>query len=154
MNFCADPESVIITLDAADALIGEHVLERVRAEYRDGADVTAGSMLRLDKEAFYPPNFNNPRRWDSNVWQHLRTFRKRLFDAIDVEDLKIDGEWIDLAADWAFMVPIVEMSSSPRHIEEPLYLYEPAVPKDEGNRQERDSVISRILDKDRYARMC
>ena len=52
------------------------------------------------------------------------------------------------------MVPIVEMASSPRHIEEPLYLYEPAVPKDEGNRQERDSVISRILDKDRYARMC
>ena len=43
------------------------------------------------------------------------------------------------------MVPIVEMASSPRHIEEPLYLYEPAVPKDEGNRQERDSVISRIL---------
>ena len=122
MNFCADPEPVIITLDAADALIGEHVLERVRAEYRDGADVTVGSMLRLDKEAFYPPNFDNPRRWDSNVWQHLRTFRKRLFDAIDVEDLKIDGEWIDLAADWAFMVPIVEMASSPRHIEEPLYL--------------------------------
>ena len=74
--------------------------------------------------------------------------------AADGEDLKIDGEWIDLAADWAFMVPIVEMASSPRHIEEPLYLYEPAVPKDEGNRQERDSVISRILDKDRYARMC
>ena len=122
MNFCADPEPVIITLDAADALIGEHVLERVRAEYRDGADVTVGSMLRLDKEAFYPPNFDNPGRWDSNVWQHLRTFRKRLFDAIDVEDLKIDGEWIDLAADWAFMVPIVEMASSPRHIEEPLYL--------------------------------
>ena len=154
VNFCADPESVIITLDADDTLIGEHVLERVQAEYQDGADVTVGSMLRLDKEAFYPPNFDNPRRWDSNVWQHLRTFRKRLFDAIDVEDLKIDGEWIDLAADWAFMVPIVEVASSPRHIEEPLYLYEPAVPKDEGSRQERDSVIARILVKDRYARMC
>ena len=134
VNFCAHPDSVIITLDADDALIGEHVLERVWAEYQDGADVTVGSMLRLDKEAFYPPNFDNPRWWDSNVWQHLRTFRKRLFDAIDVEDLKIDGEWIDLAVDWALMVPIVEVASSPRHIEEPLYLYEPAVPKDEGSR--------------------
>ena len=25
----------------------------------------------------------------------LRTFRKHLFDAIDVEDLKLDGAWID-----------------------------------------------------------
>ena len=151
-NFCADPESVIITLDADDALIGENVLERVRAEYEDGADVTVGSMLRLDKEAFYPPNFDNPRWWDSNVWQHLRTFRKRLFDAIDVEDFKVDDEWIDLAADWAFMAPIVEMASSPRHIEEPLYLYEPGSPKDEESRRERDSVIARILDKNRYPR--
>ena len=119
---------MIITLDADDALIGDHVLERVRAEYADGADATVGSMLRLDKEAFYPPNLDNPRWWDSNVWQHLRTFRKRLFDAIDIKDLKIDGEWIDVATDWAFMVPIVEMASNPRHIAEPLYLYEPAEP--------------------------
>ena len=152
-NFCADPESVIITLDADDALIGEHVLELVRAEYEDGADATVGSMLRLDKEASYPPNFERPRWWDSNVWQHLRTFRKRLFDAIDVEDLKVDGEWIYLATDWAFMVPIVEMASSPRHIAEPMYLYEPAEPKDEGNRRKRDSVIARILAKPPYGKL-
>ena len=115
-NFCTDPESVIITLDADDALIGEYVLERVHVEYEDGADATVGSMVRVDKEAFYPPNFDNPRWWDSNLWQHLRTFKKRLFDAIDVEDLRIDEEWIDIATDWAFMVPIIEMASSPRHI--------------------------------------
>ncbi len=149
-RFCVDPETVIITLDADDALIGRGVLNRVRAEYDDGADVTVGSMLRLDKEAFYPVNFDNPRWWDSNVWQHLRTFRKRLFDAIAVEDLRIDGEWIDPAADWAFMVPIVEMAASPRHIAEPLYLYEPAAPKDEDGRRERDSVIARILTKPLY----
>ena len=152
-NFCADPESVIITLDADDAMIGEHVLERVQAEYADGADVTVGSMLRLDKEAFYPPNFDSPRWWDSNVWQHLRTFRKRLFDAIDVEDLKIDGEWIDIATDWAFMVSIIEMASSPRYIADPLYLYEPAEPKTEESREERDAVIARILAKPPYGKL-
>ena len=94
-GFCADPETVIITLDADDALIGDGVLERLRAEYDAGADATVGSMLRLDKESFYPANLANPRRWDSNVWQHLRTFRKRLFDAIAAEDLKLDGQWID-----------------------------------------------------------
>ena len=152
-NICADPETVIITLDADDALIEDYVLERVRAEYEDGADVTVGSMLRLDKEASYPPNFERPRWWDSNVWQHLRIFRRRLFDAIDVDDLKIDGEWIDLATDWAFMVPIIEMAANPRQIAEPLYQYEPAEPKDEGNRWKRDSVIARILAKPPYSKL-
>ena len=152
-NFCADPESVIITLDADDALIGKHVLERVQAEYESGADITVGSMLRLDKEATYTPNFDSPRWWDSNVWQHLRTFRKRLFDAIDIDDLKIDGEWIDVATDWAFMVPIVEMASSPRWIAESLYLYEPSEPKNDDSRRERDAVIARILAKPSYAKL-
>ena len=91
-NYCSNPESVIITLDADDALLGPHVLDRVRAEYAAGADVTVGSMLRLDKEARYPVDFDNPRSRGSNVWQHLRTFRKSLFDAISVEDLQLDNE--------------------------------------------------------------
>lgn len=150
---CVDPETVVITLDADDALIGRHVLERVQAEYDDGADATVGSMLRLDKEATYRANFDNPRRWDSNVWQHLRTFKKRLFDAIAVEDFKIDGEWINLAADWAFMVPIIEMASSPRFIPDLLYLYEPASPKNEAVRRERDRIIGNILSKTPYAKL-
>ena len=150
-RFCEDPETVIITLDADDALIGDSVLKRLRAEYDDGADATVGSMLRLDKEARYPVNFDNPRRWDSNVWQHLRTFKKRLFDAIAAEDLKLDGQWIDPATDWAFMVPIVEMASSPRHIPTSLYLYQPAAPKDTESRRERDAIIARILKKPSYS---
>ena len=149
-QFCVDPETVIITLDADDALIGECVLERVRAEYDDGADVTVGSMLRLDKEATYDVNFENPRRPDSNVWQHLRTFKKYLFDAIKVRDLKIDDQWIDVAADWAFMVPIIEMASHPRFIPDKVYLYQPATPKDNAGRQHRDQMIGRILLKAPY----
>ena len=149
-RICTDPETVILILDADDALAGSHVLERVRAEYDSGADVTVGAMLRLDKEASYPVNFDDPRRRDSNVWQHLHTFKKRLFDAIDIKDLKVDGEWIDQANDWAFMVPIVEMASSPRHIPDQLYVYEPAIPKDGDRRQDRDRMIGRILSKTPY----
>ena len=152
-NFCSGPESVIITLDADDALIGPNVLNRVREEYAAGADVTVGSMLRLDKEAHYPVDFDNPRSPSSNVWQHLRTFRKYLFDAIAVGDMKLGGEWIDLANDWAFMVPIIEMSSNPKYIPEPLYLYEPAAPKDAEVRKRRDSIIARILKKQAYRKL-
>lgn len=152
-RYCTDPETVILTLDADDALAGRDVLNRVRAEYDDRADLTVGSMLRLDKEAHYAVDFDKPRSWDSNVWQHLRTFKKYLFDAIDVEDLQLNGEWVDLANDWAFMVPMVEMARSPRHIPEPLYIYEPAEPKQQVDRQQRDSVIARILAKPRYAKL-
>ena len=149
-QYCSNPRSVIVTLDADDALLGPRVLDRVLAEYEDGADVTVGSMLRLDKEAEYPVDFDSPRSRSSNVWQHLRTFRKYLFDAICVEDLMIDGVWIELANDWAFMVPIVEMSINPRHITEKLYQYEPASPKDDRTRRQRDRVIARILEKPAY----
>ena len=149
-RFCTDPETVILTLDADDALAGEHVFGRVSAEYENGADLTVGSMLRLDKEADYAVDFEEPRSWNSNVWQHLRTFKKYLFDAIDVEDLKLDGEWIDLANDWAFMMPMVEMASSPRQISEPLYIYEPAEAKRKEDRRQRDAVIARILAKPQY----
>ncbi len=152
-NYCADPQSVIITLDADDALIGTGVLERLRVEYENGADVTVGSMLRLDKQAVYLADFERPRWWTSNVWQHLRTFRKYLFDAIDIDDLKLDGEWIDIATDWAFMVPIIEMAENRTYIPEPLYLYEPSERKRRTVSAERDSVIARILNKAEYGRL-
>ena len=151
-RYCTDPETVIFTLDADDALAGRHVLNRVRTEYDNGADLTVGSMLRLDKEVDYPVALDKPRSWDSNVWQHLRTFKKYLFDAIDIEDLKLDGEWIDLAADWAFMVPMVEMSRSPRHIDRTLYIYKPAGPKGLAEKLQRNRVIERILARPRYPR--
>ena len=107
----------------------------------------------MDKEAVYPANFERPRWWTSNVWQHLRTFRKYLFDAIDSDDLKLDGEWIDIATDWAFMVPIIEMAENPRYIPEPLYLYEPSERKRRTDRAFRDSIIARILNKSEYGRL-
>ncbi len=150
-RFCAAPQSVIVTLDPDDLLAGPRALERVKEEYEKGADVTVGSMLRLDKEALYPAELTDPRgSRGGNVWQHLRTFRKRLFDAIRVEDLKLDGEWIDCANDWAYMLPIVEMSRRPVYIPEPLYVYDPSPRERESYLKERDANISRIVARPRY----
>ena len=146
-SYCIDPETVILTLDADDALAGANVLDRVKRDYDTGADLTVGSMLRLDKETTYSVDFEEPRSWSSNVWQHLRTFKKCLFDSLDVEDFKLNGEWIDLATDWAYMVPLVENANSPRHIPDHLYLYEPARPRNQQERRSRESVISRVLAK-------
>ena len=145
---CADPETVIVTLDADDALIGDRVLERIAAEYERGADVTVGSMLRTDKAADYPVRFDRPReRRGGNVWQHLRSFRKRLFDAVPDEALRLDGDYVDIATDWAFMLPIVEMAAHPVHIVEPLYLYEPSARRKGVERERREATIGRIVAK-------
>ena len=45
------------------------------------------------------------------------------------------------------MVPIIEMTSDPRRIPEPLYLYEPADPKNAEIRRRKDWVIARVLKK-------
>ena len=146
---CANPDSVVVTLDADDALIGDGVLERLAAEYERGADVTVGSMLRTDKAADYPVRFDQPRRHrGGNVWQHLRSFKKRLFDAIPDDALRLDGDYLDIANDWAYMLPIVEMAENPVHIAEPLYLYEPSEVGKGADRAVREEVIARIVAKD------
>jgi hypothetical protein len=145
-HVCIDPETVIMTLDADDALIGDGVVERVAQEYARGADVTIGSMLRTDKHRSYPVNLRDPRaNRGGNVWQHLRTFRKRLFDAIPDEALRLDGEYIDLANDWAYMIPIVERAENPVHIPDPLYLHEPSGAQQGEVRAAREAIIARLL---------
>ena len=145
---CTDPETVIVTLDADDALLGDRVLERLAAEYARGADVTVGSMLRTDKATEYPVCFDRPReRRGGNVWQHLRSFRKQLFDAIPDEALRLDGEYVGVANDWAFMLPIVEMAPHPVYIAESLYLYEPSGIGKGAGREGREATIGRIVAK-------
>ncbi len=143
---CGNPKSVVITLDADDCLIGNDVLDHLATEYDLGADVTVGSMLRTDKQKTYPVDFSSPREnRGANVWQHLRSFRKSLFDAIPDTDLRIDGDYVDLATDWAYMLPIVELSVNPRYITKLLYLHEPGGIRNNDRAQKRESIIAKIV---------
>jgi glycosyltransferase involved in cell wall biosynthesis/SAM-dependent methyltransferase len=143
---CGNPTSVIVSLDADDCLIGDAVLDRLHACYAGGADVTVGSMLRTDKHRHYPVTLHKPRAHrGGNVWQHLRSFRKSLFDAIPDDHLRLDGDYIDLANDWAYMLPMIEMATCPRHIEEPLYLHEPSGERTQSSRRDREAVIACLV---------
>jgi len=141
-----NPDSVIITLDADDCLIGTDVLDVLAEQYGDGADLTIGSMCRTDKHADYPVSFQDARsKRGGNVWQHLRSFRKRLFDELSDEQLRLDGNYVDLASDWALMLPLVELARSPRWIQTPLYLHEPGDVRNDIYRAERERVIAAII---------
>ena len=157
-HYVTDDNSVILTLDNDDALIGAHALATVAEAYANGADMTVGSMLRTDKpEIRYKVDFDNPRRnRGGNVWSHLRTFKKYLFDAIKPEDMQIGGQWIETANDWAFMLPITEMAANPVFIEQLLYLYEPSADKHfrgGPNQALREDIIGTIVAKPAYSKL-
>ena len=146
-QLCTDPESIIVTLDMDDALLGTKVLTRLHQEYQQGADMTVGSMLRTDKQATYPVCFDDPRNHrGGSVWQHLRSFRKRLFDAIPNRALRdCNGDYYSIAGDWAYMLPITEMAKHPVWIRDPLYLYEPDVRRKKRLRVTHKSAVAEIV---------
>ena len=82
------------------------------------------------------------------MWQHLRAFRRELFDRVPDPMLRLDGQYVDLAWDWALMLPLVELAQSPLYIDEPSYLYEPSgVGKTGEERHLREEIIGRIVAK-------
>lgn len=152
-GICRNPQSIIVLLDADDALIGKDALSKVKKRYSNGADLTVGTMIRTDKFKKYPVDFRNPRiKRGGNVWQHLRTFRKYLFDSISPDDLKIDGEWITEADDWAYMIPMVEMAENPEVIEDIVYFYEPSPDKSKRDKKKYENTIAKIVAKASYLR--
>lgn len=160
--FIKNQNTVIITLDGDDALIGNNVLYMIAKQYERGhADVVIGRTYqnyRLQPYYRYPTNFVNPRETGGNVWQHIRSFRKYLFDSLDLRDLKKSSDtdtfknmatnsmWFDDCADFAFMVPIIEMSQKPYLLDQFTYYYDRDIElyTDE-YKQKKEKNISYIL---------
>lgn len=143
-----NPETVVILLDGDDCLIGTSVLEILGQHYARGADLTVGTMHRSDKDADYPATFEHARhRRGGNVWQHLRTFKRSLFDRISDDMLKIDDEYVELASDWALMLPLTEIAAKPTWIRDVIYFHEPSTHRDDAYRSKREEVIARLVKK-------
>ena len=143
-QICGNGESIVVTLDGDDGLIGRDTLGKVLALHREGAEVTVGTMVRTDKVADYVVDFEDCRnkRGGGNVWQHLRSFRKRLFDMLGDGELMYDGEWTDVANDWRYMIPMVERAGKRVWLREKVYFHAPSV-KGEGFKEMREVVIGK-----------
>jgi len=166
--FINNPESIVMTVDGDDAIIGNCVFQKVIDKYRySAADAVIGRMYRTDKiQAYYryPANFVNPREKGGNVWQHLRTFKKYLFDSLNIFDLKsgntdnsesepfsvkrgLSKTWFEYCSDYAMMVPIIEMSTNPIFLDEFNYLHERSTPNTKKIQELKEKTIAQILNK-------
>jgi uncharacterized radical SAM superfamily Fe-S cluster-containing enzyme len=132
-TICKNPYSVIVIMDMDDMLLTNDVLSALRKEYLSGADMVVGTALKTTRGILpFVPDFRNPKNERmGDVWIHLRSFRKYLFDAIHEEYFKHDEDWIDKFNELAYTVPISEMAARPKHIMWPLYLWEPGHARDE-----------------------
>ncbi len=95
------PDAVIVTLDADDCLLRTDALSAVhRLHLSGGHDLVIGGQLRTDRTAspaanafgtanvvFGGPPRQRALRGGGEVWRHLRSFRKYLYDKIRTENL-------------------------------------------------------------------
>jgi len=133
-----EPEDVIVFLDGDDRFAHPEVLSRLREVYSSvDVDLTYGNYAPDPPDEGCPPVKLIPpevcakkgayRRWvarNGTCWNHLRTFRRRIFDAIPETNFKIRGEWLDGGADFAMMTPGLELAGGRHYMfDEVLVLY-------------------------------
>lgn len=167
--FLENQESIVCIVDADDAIIGKNALKNILDKYSFfGADVVIGKMYRTDKlhaHYKYTPNFINPRLYGGNVWQHIRSFKKYLFDNLNFYDLKIANKqqqtddillskrfsqkmvFPEHCWDFAYMIPIVEMSENPLWINHFNVFHDRTTKNTTEIKQKKEEIISEILAK-------
>jgi glycosyltransferase involved in cell wall biosynthesis len=120
-------DDVIIELDGDDELSDNFVLGRLNKIYMDENIWVCGSRW-MDENGnlgnYGKPNIKKVRKSSWN-FSHLRTFRSFLFNLIDDEHLKYNGEYFKAACDLGHGIPILEMCGEEHfhYINEPLYIY-------------------------------
>lgn len=119
----AGPEDVLITLDADDWLYTPFALDVLESFYNQRETwLTHGSWISFPNPA---ANTNNA-SYSRNDFQigirkvpfrasHLRTFRRKLWEAVDKKDFKdAHGKYFQTAWDLTFMWPMIEMAGFDR----------------------------------------
>ena len=160
----AKEETIIITLDGDDFLANNEVLSYLNEIYQDkNVWLTVGSYMENTTYNVISPKIEKG-FWNSNIrksswsFSHLRTFRKKLFDKIRVNDmLDNDGHFFRFTFDRAMMYPMVEMAG-PDHIamiDKVLYIYNRLNPisVDRVHRSEQLRIESHIKDMPPYSRI-
>ena len=131
-----DGNQVVVILDMDDMLISRDTLSRLRRLYLDGHDMVVGNALKSTSGIMvFVPDFKDTRnRRMGDVWIHLRSFRKYLFDSVDPGEF-VDGEgrFVDHFTELTYTVPIAEMSTDPFFQSWPVYYWEPRIARNEAH---------------------
>jgi hypothetical protein len=154
-NIIVNPEAIVINIDNDDCFAADNAIERIVAEFNNGADITCGNCLRYDKPLKDYKIYSFYKSWErngDNVWLHPKCFRRKLFDFIDIEeDLKIDGQFVNVNTDFAFMLPMIEHSAKCVFIKDTLYYFELSMNNKEScgkyKKENKEEIRNELLQK-------
>lgn len=120
-------DDVIVELDGDDRLSDNFVLGRINKVFMDENIWVCGSKWKDQYGRLGNYGKPKPSRARKTSWNfsHLRTFRSFLFNLIDDDDLKFEGEYFKAGCDLGHGIPILEMCGEEHfhYIDEPLYTY-------------------------------
>ena len=155
-NIVKNPNSIVINLDSDDYFIENKAIEIIVNEFHKGADVTCGNCLRYDKPLNHYTIQSFKNIWDrngDNIWLHPKCFRRRLFDYVTEEDLKINDKYIEVNTDFAFMTPIICNAQNPVFIDKLLYYFEPSIDNQKStnnyNKKNKEYIRNIILERNK-----
>tara|TARA_R110001599_G_scaffold229246_1_gene428445 strand:+ start:121 stop:1713 length:1593 start_codon:yes stop_codon:yes gene_type:complete len=134
MNEDIKSEDINILLDGDDWLSSYNVLSYLDKIYTEGnCLLTYGTYVYhpTGRQGVEPSKYpdvvveNNSFRSDQWRASHLRTFKTKLFEHIDLEDLKNDdGHFFKTAYDQALMLPLLEIAGSrSQYIDKIMHVY-------------------------------
>jgi uncharacterized protein (TIGR00725 family) len=123
-----NPETIIVNVDNDDCLLSDEALSIIKSRFVGDVDVTVGGCFRADKPLRRYEVVGFKRSWErngDNIWLHPKCFRRYMCNWIQ-EDLKLDGKYVDIATDYAMMLPIVEHATNPVAINNLIYYFDPS----------------------------
>jgi len=154
-RYITNPQSLVVVLDLDDCFFQSNVLQRLRLEWLDGAEVIFGEMYRKDKALkTYPIKLKDLGKPSAgNVWKHLRSFRKRLFQGIPRDYFFNEGRPIEHCNDFASMIPICNLANRIKWFDEYFIWHERSTPNSPDVRRLKDEIIDKVHRRSRIERV-
>ena len=165
-NSKPDGEDVIILLDGDDWLSSPNVLANLDSHYSNSdCCLTYGSYImyphgvRGVEPSEYPQEIVQKNLFRKDQWRasHLRTFKYKLWNHLDVKDLQDkDGVYYKMTYDQAIMLPLLEMAGNrSSYINDIMHVYNRQNPLsvDKIKAEEQYQLMLDIRSKKRYSRL-
>ena len=158
----ANPEDVIINIDADDQLYCNDAFEYLVSVYSDPNILMTYGQFEPMSHSYH--NYCKPIRdtetyRKSGYWyaSHLRTYKKKIFDLINDNDLRDDdGQYYKMAGDAALLYPLIELAGNGRvrFIDKILYLYNDLSELNEMkvNSSKQVGIANKVRSKSEYSR--
>ncbi len=131
--FADNPDSIIVLANVRDYFLGnvaiKEIVERMNIYNADALIGKQINTTHIEDLGLFRVNFMKPRDFNSNIHHNPKAFRKRLFDSLNLYDIKVEKDstktsnnfekmskkydWIDDSENSVLFSQIVEISNNP-----------------------------------------